>query len=93
MVLPEYQKLGIGSPLLRYGFEELRADALPIWLVTQMRGRDMYLKFGFEDVDVLDVDFSEYTGPYRGYGVHRSICMVRQPGGVAGLGEKAEIAW
>lgn len=93
MVLPAYQRLGIGSALLRYGFEELGADELPIWLVTQMRGRAMYLKSGFEDADVLDIDFSEYAGPYRGFGVHRSICMVRQPGGVPSSGPKAEITW
>lgn len=85
--------MGIGSALFRHAFETLGADEVPIWLVTQMRGRQMYLKFGFEDVDVLDVDFSEYTGPYRGFGLHRSICMVRQPGGVTSSGPKAEITW
>ena len=93
MVLPAHQRMGIGSALLRYGFENLEADKVPIWLITQMRGRAMYQKFGFEDFDVLDVDFSEFAGPYRGFGVHRSICMVRQPGGVPGSGPKTHITW
>ena len=85
MVLPAYQRKGIGSMLLRYGLESLEANTMPIWLVTQMRGRDFYQRFGFEDVDVLDIDFSEYTGPYRGFGVHRSICMIRRPGAISSL--------
>ena len=93
MVLPAYQRRGIGSALLRHGFEELGADELPIWLVTQMRGRAIYLKCGFEDVDVSDIDFSEYAGLHRDFGVYRSICMVRQPGGVPSSGPKAEITW
>lgn len=93
MVHPAYQRKGIGSAMLQYGFETLGADKVLIWLITQMRGRDLYQKFGFEDVDVLDIDFSEYTGPYRGFGVHRNICMVRQPGGDLSSGPKAEINW
>ena len=83
MVHPSHQRRGIGSALLQHGFHTLGADTVPIWLITQMCGRNLYAKFGFEDVDVLDVDFAEYMGPYRGYGVHRNICMVRQPGGRA----------
>ena len=77
-----FQRQGIGSALFRYGLEKLGADESPIWLVTQMRGRAMYLRFGFEDVDVVDIDLSEYAGPFQGFGVHRNICMVRQPGRV-----------
>ena len=40
----------------------------------------MYLKLGFEDVEVVDIDYSELAGPYLGYGMHRNICMRRQPG-------------
>ena len=93
MVLPDYQRKGIGSALFKHGFENLEADKLPIWIVTQMRGREMYNKFGFEDVDVLDIDYSEYAGPYRGFGVHRSICMIRQPGGLPSSEPKPEIEW
>lgn len=80
MVLPEFQRMGIGSALFRYAFENLGADEVPIWLVTQMRGRAMYLKHGFRDVEVIDIDLSEYAGPFQGFGVQRNICMIRQPG-------------
>lgn len=93
MVLPSFQRNGIGSALFRHGFENLGADEVPIWIVTQMRGRAMYLKFGFQDLDVIDVDLSEYAGPWQGFGVHRNICMLRQPGGVANCEAPTSIAW
>ena len=83
MVLPAHQRKGIGSAMLRHGFEKLGAAEVPIWLITQMNGHELYKKFGFEEVEVVDVDLSEYTGLYRGYGVYRSICMLRQPGPLA----------
>lgn len=93
MVIPQYQKKGVGSAMFRYGFEHLGADKVPIWLVTQMRGRSMYLKFGFQDIDVIDVDLSEYAGPWQGFGVHRNICMVRQPGGITRSEPATKITW
>ena len=93
MVLPDFQRNGIGSALFRHGFENLGADEVPIWIVTQMRGRAMYLKFGFQDLDVIDVDLSEYAGPWQGFGIHRNICMLRQPGGVANPEPPTRIAW
>lgn len=80
-VAPTHQRRGIGSALLKYGLETLEAGALPIWLSTQMRGRNLYLKWGFEDVDSVDIDLTEFGGDWSGYGVHRSPCMLRMPGG------------
>ena len=77
MVLPSYQRKGIGTALMRHGFEN----------------RDMYQTLGFEDVDVVDVDFSEYMGKHKGYGVHRDICMIRQPHGVPSGRPKPDIEW
>ena len=93
MVLPDFQRNGIGSALFRHGFETIGADKVPIWIVTQMRGRAMYLKFGFQDLDVIDVDLSEYAGPWQGFGVQRNICMLRQPGGVANSETPTSITW
>ncbi|KZP25810.1 hypothetical protein FIBSPDRAFT_367977 [Athelia psychrophila] len=80
-VVPTHQRRGIGSALLKYGLDMLGAGALPVWLSTQMRGRNLYLKWGFEDVDSLDIDLKEFGGEWSGYGVHRSPCMLRMPGG------------
>ena len=84
MVLPAHQRMGIGSAMLKHGLEELGADKVAVWLITQMNGHALYEKFGFEKVESIDVDLSEYTGPYRGFGVYRNICMVRRPGGLLG---------
>ncbi|MCJ1460411.1 hypothetical protein MMC28_010793 [Mycoblastus sanguinarius] len=79
-VLPAYQRKGIGSLLVRYGLETLRFDELPVFLSTQMRGRNFYSKLGWEDADFLDIDLEKWAGPLSGYGVHRSPCMIRPPG-------------
>lgn len=92
MVLPEYQRKGIVSAMFRYAFDNLGANEVPIWIVTQMRGRAMYLRLGFQDVDVIDVDLSEYAGPWQGFGVQRNICMLRQPGGITASEPRADIA-
>ena len=93
MVLPQFQRQRIGSALFQYALDRLGADEVPIWLVTQMRGRAAYLSFGFHDLEVIDVDLSEYAGPWKGFGIQRNICMLRQPGGVASSEPAAEITW
>ena len=50
---------------------------VPVWLTTQMRVRNYYLGFGWEEVDAFEIDLSKYTGPLLGYGKHRSPCMIR----------------
>ena len=66
--------------MLRWGFEKLELDKQEIWLTTQMPGRDFYRKFGWEDVDAVDMDFSTYLGSFRGFGIHRTMFMMRKPG-------------
>jgi len=90
MVLPSYQMQGIGRALLQYGLYNLGADEVPVWIGTQARGRDMYLKFEFEDVGHLDVDLAEYMGPHKGFGLHRNYCMIRWPGGASGSSVQKE---
>lgn len=80
-VVPTHQRRGIGSALLKYGLDTLGAGALPVWLSTQIRGRNLYLKWGFGDVDSVDIDLTEFGGEWCGYGVHRSPCMLRMPDG------------
>ncbi|MCJ1246111.1 hypothetical protein MMC30_003316 [Trapelia coarctata] len=79
-VKPEYQRQGIGSELLRWGFATFGLEKHLVWLTTQMRGRNIYRKYGWVDVDHVDVDMSEWGGKLRGFGVHRSPLILRQPG-------------
>ena len=70
MFLPNFQKNAVGSALVRHGFENLAADEVPLWIVTQMRGQAMSLKFGFQDLNVIYVVLRAYVGPWRGFGIH-----------------------
>ena len=79
MVRPGQQGRGIGSQMMRYGFEKLGADTLPCLVITQARLHEWYQKLDFEDVHVVDVDLAEYMGKYKGFGIHRSNVMVRPP--------------
>ena len=79
-VKPQHQRRGIATEMLRYGFAEFDLEKNLIWLSTQMRGRDFYRKYGWENVDNVDIDLSEWGGKYCGFGIHRSPLMLRQPG-------------
>ncbi|MCJ1385137.1 hypothetical protein MMC17_008256 [Xylographa soralifera] len=79
-VLPEYQRQGIGTALLAWGFEAFGLEREIVYIGTQMRGRNLYRRYGWVDVAFVDVDLSEWGGKLRGYGVHRSPIMLRQPG-------------
>ena len=83
MVLPAFQRHGIGTKLVRYCLDTLEMDQMPVWLTTQMRVLNYYLKFGWEEVDAFETDLSKYTGPLLGYGLHKSPCMIRPADGSA----------
>ena len=80
MVLPAYQRQGLGSKMIRYAVDELSLSRLPVWLHTQVRASGFYNKFGWQEVDRLNVDMSEWKGKGLGFGTHSSLCMVREPG-------------
>ncbi|MCJ1433709.1 hypothetical protein MMC27_003073 [Xylographa pallens] len=80
-VLPEYQRQGIGTALLQWGFEAFGLEREVVYIGTQMRGRNLYRRYGWVDVGFVDVDLREWGGKLRGFGVHRSPVMLRQPGG------------
>ena len=82
-VLPAYQSKGVGSALLHYGLTVLHLDQWPVFVVTTMRGCKIYRKFGWEQVDFIDVDLgARGKGEgLEGYGVHRSPCLIKAPTG------------
>lgn len=50
--LPEYEKKGIGSKLLKQGLEEAREDQASVYLGATPAGKPLYLKNGFEVVGI-----------------------------------------
>lgn len=81
MVLPAYQNFGIGSAIIRWALSNLHLDSMPTWLNAQPDGYALYKKFRWRDIEAVDVDLSKWAGPNKGYGVHRTVCMLRDPGG------------
>ncbi|EEP76732.1 predicted protein [Uncinocarpus reesii 1704] len=74
---PEYQGRGIGSLLLKEGLAVADKHNIPAWLEASAAGYPLYKKFGFEDVEIFDMDLTKYGGKT----VARSVAMVRQPQG------------
>ena len=86
-VLPEYQQRGIGTELLKWLFKTYSLDKELIWVNTQLRGRNyLYSKFGWQDMEVIDIDLSKYLGKGNGFGMHRSVGMLRHPGELKRVG-------
>ena len=79
MVLPEWQGRGIGSAIIHWALEHLRLDSIPVFLNAQPDGYALYKRLGWKDVENIDVDLSRWVGLNRGYGVHRTVCMIRDP--------------
>ncbi|KAJ5604819.1 hypothetical protein N7510_009973 [Penicillium lagena] len=72
VTLPEYQGQGIGSSLIEYGLREGSKRGLTqAWLEASRKGYSLYRKFGFEDVDTIQIDLIQYGG----VGKSDFICM------------------
>ena len=81
MVLPAWQGHGIGSAIIRWALEHLHLDQMPFWLNAQPDGYKFYKRLGWRDIDNVDIDLSKWAGPNKGYGLHRTVCMLRDPSG------------
>jgi GNAT superfamily N-acetyltransferase len=71
---PEFQGQGVGSLLLKDGLRVADREMLPTWLEASAKGRSLYQKLGFEDVEDIVIDL----GKYGGDGVNTTVCMVRR---------------
>lgn len=78
-VLPSRQNMGIGSQLLAWGLANWPIGNNPIYLSAQLEGHKFYQKHGWQDVDEVVMDLGKYMPPFSGYGLHKTVCMVRPP--------------
>lgn len=66
--------------MLRWAFAEYGLEEKLVWLATMMDGRNYWRRYGWKDVDCVEVDLAEWGGKDRGFGLHKSPMMLRQPG-------------
>lgn len=78
-VLPEHQRKGIGSEILRWGFNTYSLQNELVFVQTFMGAGGIYAKFAWEEVDAMEINLAEWAGDGRGFGLYRSPQMIRQP--------------
>ncbi|KAB8258757.1 acyl-CoA N-acyltransferase [Aspergillus pseudonomiae] len=77
VVLPEYQRKGIGANLIARGLEEATTCNLPVWLESSEVGYDLYKKLGFKDLnDSIVIDLAKYGAS----GISTTACMWLETG-------------
>lgn len=74
-VLPEYQRIGIGSAFLKWGIEKADASNARIYLEATMEGVPAYLKHGWKVVEEIQLDYTERGGEGR----QKFALMIREP--------------
>jgi GNAT superfamily N-acetyltransferase len=67
---------GAGRALLQWGMQKADDLELPIYLESSPSAHGFYKKFGFEDVEILELDLGLYGGPAK---KHTTPLMMRQP--------------
>ncbi|KAJ5261371.1 hypothetical protein N7478_011966 [Penicillium angulare] len=61
--LPEYRCQGIGSALLKDGIAEAKEKRLDdFFLTASADGHDLYVKFGFKDIELVEMDIIQFGG-------------------------------
>ena len=70
---PEYQGRGAGSALMDWGKQKADELGLPMYLESSTKGHGFYQRHDFQDVEVMDIDFSAYDGS-----VHKQPLMMRE---------------
>lgn len=77
VVLPAYQRQGLGSRLLRWGLTHADAMALPAWIDASPAGLGLYRTMGWSEVATFVIDLAEWGG--RDGDREVTVMMLRQP--------------
>ena len=57
---PKHQGRGAGTMLVNWGLEEARKRTFPIYLESSDMGHNLYIKVGFRDLELFEVDMSKW---------------------------------
>jgi len=79
----KHQGKGLGTKLMKYCSNIADEAGLPTFLTAFPGAHDMYLKLGYEDTGMFELDLNNYGKKYRGFGIYRSYGMLRQPAEVS----------
>ena len=79
VVVPSYQRKGIGTRLLRWGLEQADQLGLKVWIDASPSGLGLYQKLGWEEVSILKIELKEWGGKEGETDVTASL--VREPRG------------
>lgn len=77
VVDPEYQRMGVGNELLRWGLDLADEEQVECWIDASPAGFGLYKKFGWEEVGAVEIDLERWGGE-KGT-VRRIVNMVRPP--------------
>jgi GNAT superfamily N-acetyltransferase len=72
---PAYQGRGLGKLLMKQGLDRADAEGRKVYIESTSAGHPLYLKLGFKDVDIMEIDLSKYGGTKPG----KNWIMVREP--------------
>lgn len=73
---PKQEGRGAGSALLKWGTQKADELGLPAYLESSPNAHDFYKKYGFEDVEIFELDLSRFGGARK---MHTAPLMIRQP--------------
>jgi GNAT superfamily N-acetyltransferase len=73
---PEYQRMGVGHELLRWGLELADEEQVETWIDASAAGYGLYKQFGWEEVGKVYLDLAPWGGDSK---VRSVASMIRQP--------------
>lgn len=57
---PTYARRGAASLLLKWGTDQANELGIPIYLESSPGGHELYLRYGFKDMEVHEMDMTTY---------------------------------
>ncbi|KAI4254295.1 MAG: hypothetical protein L6R42_007256, partial [Xanthoria sp. 1 TBL-2021] len=76
IVLPPYQRKGLGTMLIREGLGAADRDNARTYIEASPMGLGLYKKFGWREIDDIVIDMR----PHGGTGMASEKCLMREPG-------------